>query len=179
MPYELGYYDLGDDMDELLGDDLLGDYDDDEMGARRGRRRRGRSSRIAQAIAKARSGVSVKKQSYTKGRELVLGVDSVSTVAGGASTTVTTQPQVPFSPYRFIVSATVAASFLVTDLKIGKNSQFVSSDAVPAEAFSNVSVGVQQKMDTAQVSQIISVAVTNTSGGALRFTGAFYGRSIE
>jgi hypothetical protein len=121
----------------------------------------------------------VKVADPTKGRILSLGFDSVATIAAGAQGTVNSQPQVVFRPDRVIVPNSIAASFLINDLKIGKNSMFISATAVPAQSFSHDAAGVGLKMDTAQVSQIISMTVTNISGGALRFIAALTGPAVE
>ena len=57
-------------------------------------------------------------------------------VKGNGSATINVQPQVSFHPERLVIPSTVAKDFLVTDVKIGPNSQLVSTGAVPALAFS-------------------------------------------
>jgi hypothetical protein len=109
----------------------------------------------------------------------MLGFDSVSTIAAAATTNVTSRPQLTFRPDRFVVAGSIAASFLVNDLKIGKNSQFLAGVAVPGEAFGQQAVGVRLKLDTAQVSQDIVINVTNTSAGALRFNAVMIGPAVE
>lgn len=178
---------LDDDFYEVEG------QDPDEvflMGRRkRGRRRRGRGRGRGRALARRAprrpstafrgqaAGVSIAEP--TKGRILSLGFDSVATIAAAAQSTVNSQPQVVFRPDRVIVPNSIAPSFLINDLKIGKNSMFISATAVPAQAFSHDAAGVGLKMDTAQVSQIISITVTNISAGALRFIAALTGPSVE
>lgn len=114
-----------------------------------------------------------------KGRLLILGFDSVTTIAAGASAIITQRPQVLFQPSRVVVPSSIAPSFLINDLKIGKNSQFTASGSLPAAVFSELSVGVALAMDAATVAQDISLNVTNTSAGALRFTAAMIGESCE
>jgi len=68
---------------------------------------------------------------------------------------------------------------LVLDVRIGKNSQFTSGTAAPAETFSQGAFGVRLKMDTAQISQDILIRVTNVSLGALRFNASMIGPALE
>jgi hypothetical protein len=175
-------YEIGDDFD--VGDDLIGDDDleallgDVEIGARR--RRRGMSPQQQQMLAmRAQRGTMLRQSRPTKSREYVLGFDSVSTVAAAGTVNVVAQPQVVFRPERLVVSGAIAASFLINDFKVGKNSQLAASGAVPADAFGPNAFGVRLKCDTAQVSNLITLNVTNISGGALRFTAACFGEAVE
>lgn len=160
-------YSIG--VDELVGDDIIGD--DEIVG----------SAPIARLAPTPGSpqGSMLRTRAPSKGREYVMGFDSVTTVAAGATAIITTRPQVVFRPDRLVIPASIASSFLINDLKVGKNSQFVAATAVPAEAFTQGAFGVRLKLDTAQVSQDIILNVTNTSGGALRFTAALIGPAVE
>jgi hypothetical protein len=185
------FYDVEGEDDDFY--EVEGQDDPDEvflMGRRRRRRRRGRgrgrraaprsrkpARRPSTAFRGQASGVAMTEP--TKGRVLSLGFDSVSTIAASAQSTVSSQPQVTFRPDRVIIPDSIAPSFLLNDLKIGKNSMFISATSVPAQAFSHDAAGVGLKMDTAQVSQIISMTVTNISAGALRFYAALTGPSVE
>lgn len=160
----------GDDL--LYGDEIVG-YDDDMVGA-------------APAPAKRLSGMpgypqgqQLRTVAPTRAREYVMGIDSVATIAAAATLSISSRPQVIFRPDRLVVPSTIAGSFLINDLRVGKNSQFVNATAVPAEAFTQGAVGVRLKMDTTQISQDIVVSVTNISAGALRFNAALIGPSVE
>jgi hypothetical protein len=123
-------------------------------------------------------GLALKKP--TSARLLTLGFDSVADVTAASSATVNSQPQVVFRPDRLVIPLDVATHFLVDDLKIGKNSMFISATGVPAECFSHDASGVGLKMDTAQVSQIISITVTNLDAVTdYRFIAALIGPSVE
>lgn len=113
------------------------------------------------------------------GRLLILGFDSVAAVAAGASAIITQRPQVLFQPSRVVIPAAIAGFFIVNDLKIGKNSQFTASGALPAAVFSELSVGVALAMDAAQIAQDIVLSVTNTDVAAHRFIAAMIGESCE
>jgi len=114
----------------------------------------------------------------TKAREYPLGFPT-TTIAAGASAVINAQPQVPFRGRRLIIPSDIAGSILITDLKIGKNSMFPTSNPVPGRAFTELGVGVDLNLDTAQISQIVSISVTNTSGAALDFNAALIGTAIE
>lgn len=182
-------YDIGDD-DDIVGDDIesILSGDDDEIGyeeiaaALKARARGKRRGNGANAMARkllAQRGTIVRSKEPTKSRVYVLSLDTVTTVAAGATTPVTAQPQVLFRPERLVIDSTVAASFLINTFTIGKNSQFASTGAVPASMFSPTAVGVTLKLDTAQISAIVALSVTNTSGGALRFTAGLIGEAVE
>lgn len=197
--YDIGY----DDDEELIGYDDDYDLDDDEddedeedelaalLGARgryrRGRRRKRRARRrltrralaVATAVKRVEQGSILKKTAPTKSREFPIGFDSVATIAAGASATLTQRPQIVFRPERIVVPAAVAAFFQITDVKVGKNSQFVSSGAVPAATFAETAFGVRLKMDTVQISQDLIIDVTNIDVAARRFLASMIGESVE
>lgn len=195
---EIGYYEIG---DAMVGDDveqmLSGTYGPErwamgapmQMGMPPMRRPMPQPARISPGMANARSqaygaalaGASslVRQREPQKSRQYVAGFDSVTTIAAGASQTISFQPQVLFRPERLIIDANIQNAFILTDLKVGKNSQFVQSGAIPASAFGPNAFGVRLKCDTAQVSSTISLAVTNLSNGALRFLAALIGEAVE
>ena len=190
MPYEIGDYMVGDDVDALLS----GDDDILEIGAIRASQRasatRGAMTRPrggipglmrqqALAQSQAQSQTLVKGRDFARGREYPLGFDSVANVAAAATAIVNSQPQVVFRPDRLVIPAAIAGSFVVNDLRIGKNSQFANATPVPASVFAETAFGVSLKCDTAQISQVISLNVTNISGGALQFRAALIGPAIE
>ena len=117
-------------------------------------------------------------QRLDEARELLLGFGPTS-IAGGNTSVFTTQPQLPFRPSRFVIPAATVANFSVNDLKIGKNSQFLSSAAVPAAVFSELAVGVALGLDTCNVGQQITVSVTAVAGGPFSFAAALIGTSLQ
>ena len=180
-------YEIGD--DELIGDDddvdaLLGLDEYDIGAARRGRTalaRRGGGGNMRAALAQrmANSGTILRESAPTKSRQYVLGFDSVATIAAAGVLAITSNPQVVFRPERLVVSGAIAGSFLITDFRVGKNSQFASAGSVPADAFAPNAFGVRLKCDTAQISSQVVISVTNISLGALRFTAAVFGDAVE
>jgi hypothetical protein len=125
------------------------------------------------------SGVAAVNREPSKGRTYALGLDSVTAVAAGATATISSRPQVVFRPDRLVVAASIAPSFVITDLKVGKNSQLASATNLPAEVFSQTSFDVKLKLDTCQVAMDVVVLVTNISGGGARFLGAVVGPAVE
>jgi len=78
-----------------------------------------------------------------------------------------------------VIPSDIAGALLVNDLKVGKNSQFATQGPVPARVYSEFGVGVDMNLDTAQISQQISLNVTNTSGAAVTFNAAILGTAVE
>ena len=107
--------------------------------------------------------------------ELPLPFDSQNAIAAAASQAVTTRPQANFMPYRLLVGSSIAAFFIINDIKIGTRSQFSGSGSLPAETFSNLSVGATLKMDMALTSQDVTINVTNIDVAGHRFLAAMIG----
>ena len=135
------------------------------------------AQQVATTLASRHSAMVVPRQ-VTKAREYPLGFPT-TTVNGGASATISAQPQVPFRGRRLLIPSDIAGSFLITDLKVGKNSMFPTSNPVPARAFTELGVGVDLNLDTAQISQLVSIGVTNTSGANLSFNACIIGTAVE
>lgn len=113
-----------------------------------------------------------------KSREFPLGFPETSIDAGDTANVVTF-PQVPFRGERLLIPSDIAGLFAIDDIKVGKNSQLVASGPLPARCFSEVSVGVGLHLDTAQVSQQITLVVRNISGQTATFRGMLIGRAVE
>lgn len=113
-----------------------------------------------------------------KMRQMPLGFPTTAILAG-ITTNVQATTQVLFRGRRLIIPSSIAASVLVNDLKIGKNSQLPSSGPVPGQVFSEDAVGVDLSLDTAQISQTITLNVTNTSAGPITFNATMLGDSAE
>lgn len=167
---------------------FLGEWDEAEtvLGASRRPTPRGvrrappGSAPRAPAPRPAPAGKTVLKQSKPKdARLLAIGFDSVSTIAATSLGVVTSQPQVVFRPDRLVVPSAIAPDFLINDIKVGKNSQLISSTPVPAEIFTEDGTGVTLKMDTAQVSQIISLTLYNLDAAPHRFYATMLGPTVE
>lgn len=108
--------------------------------------------------------------------EAPIGFDSVSPVAPGARAIMRAQPQALFRGQRLIVPTSIARHFVINDIRVGRNSQFVAAGSVPAETFSEDAYGVRLKMDTCQISQEIFLEVTNISDEPHRFLASIVGK---
>jgi len=148
------------DMLEGVDDDdddeeMLEGYGDQIVGAARRRRRRGGRRRVS-----------------AKGlNRLAIGIGSTS-IAATTSAVVTVTPQLPFRLERFVSPAT---GLLITDIKVGTNSQFVGSGSIPIEVFAANSVGVALRGDTAVPGVDIALGLSNPTAGALAASGAYIG----
>jgi hypothetical protein len=173
--------------DDFVGDDIEGEYDD-LVGARRRVKRAparrkvpARSSAMAMALANktVRGGAIVKEHGYTKSRQWILGLDSVTTVATLATVSITANPQMPFKPRRLSVLGSVASSFLIASLIIGNQPQFASLQfSVPADMFGPTAFGTDLNCDTAQANTNVQIQATNISGAALRFVAGVVGDAV-
>jgi hypothetical protein len=174
----------GSDGDDILGE-LLGEVDGDDSGAFIGAAS-AKTQRNAQKRAMARdlmarrvrSGALLRSVPPRNAREYALGLGSTS-VSGNSSANINVQPQVIFRPERLVVPSNLAMDFLITDIKVGKNSQLVSTGALPAVMFTENAFGVRLKMDTAQISMFVTVSVTNQNPAARNFQGGLVGPAVE
>jgi len=189
------YYEIGDDV-ALLGDayalgddDLVGDFmeigdDAESMLALAGaapppsRRASGRRRLSALQAMLAHNKALLRTRGPTKARTYFMGFFSAAIPAAG-QIAVTERPQVPFRPERFIVPSAFAPNFVINDLRIGKNSQLVTAQAVPAQAFQEDATNTPLGLDTAQVSQDITINVSNVSGAPADFRAALIGPAVE
>jgi hypothetical protein len=165
---------VGDDSgDDSLGDDILG-------AVLRKKKSNARKQAMARDLLRRRvnSGALLRSVPPRNAREYALGLGS-TTVAGQSSANINVQPQVIFRPERLVVPSNIAVDFLITDIKVGKNSQLVSTGALPAVMFTENAFGVRLKMDTAQISMFVTVSVTNQNPAARNFQGGLVGPAVE
>ena len=170
-----------DESGEFVGDDESGD---DILGAiiKSAAAKRGAAKKQAMARdllrRRVQSGSLLRSVSPRSSREYALGLGSTS-VAGNSSANINVQPQVIFRPERLVVPSNLAVDFLITDIKVGKNSQLVSTGALPAVMFTENAFGVRLKMDTAQISMFVTISVTNQNPNARNFQGGLVGPAVE
>ena len=181
----------GFDTTEILGDLLDGDDSegefvgddsgDDILGAILAKRKgNAKKQAMARDLLRRRvqAGALLRSVSPRSSREYALGLGSTS-VAGNSSANINVQPQVIFRPERLVVPSNIAVDFLITDIKVGKNSQLVSTGALPAVMFTENAFGVRLKMDTAQISMFVTISVTNQNPAARNFQGGLVGPAVE
>jgi hypothetical protein len=169
---------LGDEAGAFVGD---GSDGDDILGAvLQHRKGNAQKQAMARDLLRRRvaSGSMLRSVSPRSSREYALGLGSTS-VGGSASANINVQPQVIFRPERLVVPSNIAVDFLITDIKVGKNSQLVSTGALPAVMFTENAFGVRLKMDTAQISMFVTISVTNQNPAARNFQGGLVGPAVE
>jgi hypothetical protein len=123
-------------------------------------------------------GAGVVPRSNQKARRYVCPLPA-TVVAGGASATIQTQPQCLYRPERFIIAASLAPSFVVTDVKVGNVSQLPNTGDIPGELFAQNGVDCTIEFDTVNPAINLLVVVTNITGGSLTFRGAFIGTNVQ
>lgn len=176
---------LGDDIfsgDEILGDDEA-DLLQEIFGEAAARVSQGGSNRgqraLAQLTALARLGggaVSRRKQRRNV-FEQPLPIPPTS-FTSGQQLDIELRPQRLFRSERLVVSSVIAPFFNILDVKIGQETQFVASGALPAQIFSEVGVGVRLKGDTANLGNTIVVSIQNIDTETRTFAGAIIGTVI-
>jgi hypothetical protein len=132
---------------------------------------------IAQKIAQG--SVLTRVDKPTQARDYPLGFQSTAPVAAGSPGTAVSFPQIVFRGERLIVPSDIAGQFVLTQIIVGKNPQQVSADAIPCRVFDERGVGVRLAMDTAQISQQITLNVINIGGAPATFRAAIIGKAVE
>jgi hypothetical protein len=152
----------------------------DIVGAFLARKQNAQQQAAAGALMRKRvaAGALLRGVPPRNSREYALGLGSTS-VSGNSSANINVQPQVIFRPERLVVPSNLAVDFLITDIKVGKNSQLVSTGALPAVMFTEVAFGVRLKMDTCQISMFVTISVTNQNPAARNFQGGIVGPAVE
>ena len=164
---------------EIIGADLaLGDEAPGNVPPSLAAALAGHQNAMLRQLAEKNASALVERKPQ-KSREFPLGFPEVSVPGNGGTADITTQPQVPFRGERLIIPSDIAGNFMIDDIRVGKNSQLVSTGSIPARAFSEVGVGVGIHLDTAQVSQQITLRVRNISGQDATFRAALIGRAVE
>lgn len=180
--------------DNLLGDEFVGwdeiigqDNGDDLVNALLGGAAvppigAGSSAgRLALAMKAAQAGRLVRTRGPTKSRIYTLGFRGSSLAAAG-SETLTERPQVPFKGRRISVPTTIEGSpgdFSITDIRVGKNSQLVTTTGIPASSFAADAVAIELDLDTCQTTMDFAIAITNRSAAASRFNATVVGLAVE
>ena len=122
---------------------------------------------------------SLESQKPRNVRQYPLGFVQLA-VPASATSIVTSRPQVLFRGYRVIVPSTIATNFVITDIRVGKNSQLVQATELPASIFQENAFDIALTMDTAQISQDISVTVRNTDAANPHdFRAVIIGAALE
>ena len=150
-------------------------------------RKAARQRAIGQAVLNKRVGNSpmlgVRKP--TRGREQPLPF-YLANVPPAISTNVTTRPQTLFRGGRVVVPELsfqggifAPNPFAIQDIIVGRNSQFVARQQMPAAAFFQNSFGVRVQGDTSQISQDVTFIVLNRAAVNTDFEAVIIGESVE
>ena len=96
-------------------------------------------------------------------------------VYGVSSANIDVQPFEDFHLDRLIISSAVAKYFLVTDIKVGGESQFQSPGCIPGLSFTENVFAIKLKGSLAKRQQFITVSVTNQAPNGCNFQGVLIG----
>jgi len=137
MGEELGGY-VGDDMGEDMGG-YVGDGLEGYVGGRRKQGRRGAAP-----------------------HQFLQPMPIPETVlTAGQTVDIPAYPQRGFKPHRLVVPSTISPLFKINDIKVGQETQYVSSGTIYAECFSEVAVAVTLKGTRASLGNNIILNATN------------------
>jgi len=159
---------IGDAVDEILA---IAGADADELPA-------STKAAIADRVMAANA-LIVRDDPPRNARRFPLGFVSAAPILPGQSITITSRPQVLFKGERLVLPSDLAGDFAVDDLKVGKDSQFVAEGAIPGRVLQENATNVGFDLDTAQISQDISISVTNIGGAPRTFRAALWGKVAE
>jgi hypothetical protein len=127
-------------------------------------------------------GPAVHEEHPTHPREFPIGfsTESGSPVPAAQTLGVQTLPQVLFRGERLAVPNSIVLNFQLADIKVGKDSQLAAPGNMPAECFSNISVGVRMQLDTAEPGITITLFVANVDeSNPHPFASCLFGTVIE
>jgi hypothetical protein len=119
-------------------------------------------------------------------REFAIGFGPTNPAVNPNTTViVAAQPQILFRGSRLVIpssygSNAVAQNFLINDIRVGKDSQFVSAGPLPGLAYLENAVGTAMGLDTCNVGQLITLNVTNLDmTNAHTFYATMFGTSVQ
>ena len=107
-------------------------------------------------------------------RESVIGFGPTS-IPAGESITLTAKPSARFDGERLIVPSSIANNFNIEDISVNGESQAVSANPIPASAFSELAVGVNLGLKSADEKTELQIKVTNATKEAKTFGAALIG----
>jgi hypothetical protein len=120
----------------------------------------------------------VERERSSSPGDVVVGLGS-HLVEGYSSVNVNVRPEIVFRPERLEIPLEVAECFLLTDIKVGKNSQLWSPGAVPMSVFlDRRHQYLRLRMDVVQLAMIVTLSVTNVSSFSRNFMGALVGVGV-
>jgi hypothetical protein len=112
----------------------------------------------------------------------------MTVIPGNSTYNVLVRTQTAFRPTYLVIPSSIAPHFVIQDIKIGKNSEFISPDGIHASAFSGDVVILKDKvvkavsdlplamkMDDCHLESAICLTVVNIDACARNFFGALVG----
>lgn len=135
-----------------------------------------RAQLAKQAVAQiaSRKAIGVRSRSLNTAGEIPVGINTGAVLAS-ASAIVTITPPVIFKPKRLLVPETIAPGWTLDDVSVGLRNCLLTSQPVPAEVFSQVSVNQGWRIPTLQIGQAMSMTWTNQSGSTATLRAAWLG----
>jgi hypothetical protein len=111
-------------------------------------------------------------------REYVVGFGPTK-VKAGATYNAQAQVQMPYRGNRLIIASALSNNFSVNDIRVGKDSQAISANPIPAAAFSELAVGIDLGLDIAIPGHFLTLSVTNTTDKEQVFAAALIGKGLQ
>ena len=138
------------------------------------------SQEMAAAVLFARSEARMEREALGAPDDVLIGLGS-TLVAGVSSANIFAQSCVdPLRPVRLEIPPEVARDFMLTNLRVGRNSQFISPGCIPLSSFNdNRFHYLKLEMDVLQASQFLTVSVTNISTFARNLQGVVVCRKVR
>lgn len=168
-------------------------YDDDEVGARRGRRRRrGRRDdrRDPPRMRPAPQAVEVRKLPPPRRQAFEAAADRFQVMPlgqvavpglGSAQLVARVQREIQGNRLSLIAIDTVSGlstdAILIDDIKVGTVSQLAGNTSLPLSTFSQVATGIMMEMTPAPAGIDITVYMTNLSPNIVAVSGAVVGKT--
>jgi hypothetical protein len=137
------------------------------------------NSQAAMRELRMRGATAVVDVPPTRSRTLPVGFPTTVVAPAGGTATANVQPQILYRAERLIIPRTVAVGLLINDVKVGNRSQLAVANPLPAECYTEEAWGTDMMLDTADVSQFISILLLNPTLAAITLNAVFIGRAVE
>ena len=115
---------------------------------------------------------------YVAGDVTYLGFGATSIPAGSTGTNVLVSTERPFTPQKMGCPSTVIG-LLVTQVTVSGTNILANQQGVPIELLSEVSTFPQVAWPSLDTATGVTFTLQNPTGGALVFSGAFYGTQVR
>jgi hypothetical protein len=132
------------------------------------------------ARIRAAGGVGVKDVDRNKMR-IQPAAFANTAVTAATKVTLSIQPQRLIQIHSLVIPSMLNGLFDVNDIRVGQQTQFITSGSVPGAAFSEVADGERNKikLDSADIGHIVAIDVTNNDAANTQtFRGVFFAISV-